>query len=202
MSKITILCFKLHHRLLFISYSYINNDMCYSVLLFQPVIWLTSNDPFCSVKQPRSVWLVQTLVVLIIIITVQSKWRRWAGASLPPSSKVCGLIVTNLIVYFVFRMNLFVSPVINTTCQTKWTVTCGFLHAWWSHYHSSPTKLQNTRLQRHSLIDWLMSHQNVNSPICMTRPNTDVLSTVLQFHLLCLNWYWHSLMPVLAPSPM
>lgn len=41
-----------------------------------------------------------------------------------------------------------------------------------------------------------------NSPICMTLPNTDVLSTVLQFHLLCLNWYWHSLMPVLAPSPM
>lgn len=41
-----------------------------------------------------------------------------------------------------------------------------------------------------------------NSPICITRPNTEELSTVLQFHLLCLNWYWHSLMPILAPSPM
>ena len=42
----------------------------------------------------------------------------------------------------------------------------------------------------------------LDSPICMTRPNTEVLSTVLQFQRLCLNWYWHSLMPVLAPSPM
>lgn len=39
-------------------------------------------------------------------------------------------------------------------------------------------------------------------PICMTLPKTDVLSTVLQFHRLCRNWCWHSLMPVLAPSPM
>lgn len=39
-------------------------------------------------------------------------------------------------------------------------------------------------------------------PICMTLPKTEVLSTVLQFHLRCRNWYWHSLMPVLAPSPM
>lgn len=36
----------------------------------------------------------------------------------------------------------------------------------------------------------------------MTLPKTELLSTVLQFHLLCLNWYWHSLMPVFAPSPM
>lgn len=39
-------------------------------------------------------------------------------------------------------------------------------------------------------------------PICMTRPKTEELSTVLQFQRRCLNWYWHSLMPVLAPSPM
>ena len=39
-------------------------------------------------------------------------------------------------------------------------------------------------------------------PICMTRPKTDELSTVLQFQRRCRNWYWHSLMPVLAPSPM
>mgnify|MGYP001855588532 CR=1 FL=1 len=39
-------------------------------------------------------------------------------------------------------------------------------------------------------------------PIFMTRPKTDVLSTVLQFHLRCRNWYWHSLMALRAPSPM
>lgn len=39
-------------------------------------------------------------------------------------------------------------------------------------------------------------------PICITLPKTEVLSTVLQFHLRCRNWYWHSLMPVFAPSPM
>lgn len=36
----------------------------------------------------------------------------------------------------------------------------------------------------------------------MTLPKTEVLSTVLQFHLRWRNWYWHSLMPVFAPSPM
>lgn len=39
-------------------------------------------------------------------------------------------------------------------------------------------------------------------PIFMTRPKTEVLSTVLQFHLRCRNWYWHSLMALRAPSPM
>ena len=39
-------------------------------------------------------------------------------------------------------------------------------------------------------------------PICMTRPKTEELSTVLQFQRRFLNWYWHSWMPILAPSPM
>ena len=39
-------------------------------------------------------------------------------------------------------------------------------------------------------------------PIAVTRPNTEPLSAVLQFHLLFRNWYWHSSMPSLAPSPM
>lgn len=41
-----------------------------------------------------------------------------------------------------------------------------------------------------------------NIPICMTLPNTEELSTVLQFQRRLRNWYWHSRMPVLAPSPM
>lgn len=34
-----------------------------------------------------------------------------------------------------------------------------------------------------------------------TGPNTVVSSTVEQFHLLFLNWYWHSPIPLLAPLP-
>lgn len=56
--------------------------------------------------------------------------------------------------------------------------------------HEVKTPLTRRDTPRHSL------------PICMTLPNTELLSTVLQFHLLWRNWYWHSLIPVLAPSPM
>ena len=38
--------------------------------------------------------------------------------------------------------------------------------------------------------------------MAVTRPKTDPVSAVLQFHLRLLNWYLHSSMPNLAPSPM
>lgn len=60
---------------------------------------------------------------------------------------------------------------------------CGQIHVW-----------DNSTILKSSCAHFL--------PICMTRPKTEELSTVLQFQRRCLNWYWHSRMPVLAPSPM
>lgn len=48
----------------------------------------------------------------------------------------------------------------------------------------------------------VLLHYLVLLPIFMTLPKTEVLSTVLQFHRRCRNWYWHSLMALRAPSPM
>ncbi len=43
-------------------------------------------------------------------------------------------------------------------------------------------------INQYRYLFWVhCKHHHIDSPICMTWPNTDVLSTVLQFHRLCLK---------------
>lgn len=99
--------------------------------------------------------------------------------------------------HFSVISHLFSTFVLPYSRNTDETCTCSFL----SPAHTEPHKDRKSKT-KHFFTAAMYHRCAVNSPICMTRPNTDVLSTVLQFHLLCLNWYWHSLIPVLAPSPM